>query len=244
MLDHSVVQSALEPFFKEELITDVLHVVKSGKEATVYCCEAHVDTGAELLAAKVYRSRNDRTFKNDAIYQEGRAALLDRRTRKAVEQKSRFGRETQFSTWLGREFDTLRLLHAAGADVPKPYAHSSGAILMEYVGDHEGPAPALKKVRLDPDEAQPLFDRLIQNIGIWLLCGRVHADLSAFNILYWEGSLKVIDFPQAVDPSQNRNAYMLLQRDLENVCSHWSRYGLAADPRLMARDLWRKHPPR
>ena len=42
--------------------------VKSGKEATVYCCQAHPSTGAKLLAAKVYRSRNNRSFKNDVIY--------------------------------------------------------------------------------------------------------------------------------------------------------------------------------
>src|SRR5579872_5090423 len=68
-------REALEHFFTEGLITGVLHVVKSGKEATVYCCQAHPSTGVELLAAKVYRSRNNRGFKNDAIYQEGRRIL-------------------------------------------------------------------------------------------------------------------------------------------------------------------------
>jgi len=71
---------ALEPFFKERWISEVLHIVKSGKEATVYCCRAHPDTELGLLAAKVYRAREDRSFKNDAIYQEGRV-VLDKRLR-------------------------------------------------------------------------------------------------------------------------------------------------------------------
>src|SRR5262245_49212255 len=76
--------AALEPFFRQKWISEVLHTVKSGKEATVYCCRAHPDTEMDLFAAKVYRSRDDRSFKNDAVYQEGRM-ILDRRLRRAVE---------------------------------------------------------------------------------------------------------------------------------------------------------------
>ena len=38
--------SSLEHFYEEDLITDVLHVVSSGKEETVYCCAGHPATGA------------------------------------------------------------------------------------------------------------------------------------------------------------------------------------------------------
>jgi serine/threonine-protein kinase RIO1 len=90
LTEQDPVQEALEHFFTEGLITGVLHVVKSGKEATVYCCQAHHSTGVELLAAKVYRSRSHRGFKNDAIYQEGRL-IRDGHVRRAVQNKSRFG---------------------------------------------------------------------------------------------------------------------------------------------------------
>ena len=233
----------LEPFFKENLITGVLHLVRSGKEATVYCCEAHPDTGRELLAAKIYRSRDDRSFKNDSIYQEGRV-ILDKRMRKAFQKKSRMGREVQFSSWLGHEYETLRSLHAAGADVPRPYAHSGSAVLLEYIGDRLSPAPALREVSLAPEEAPPLFDRLLRDIETWLSRMTIHADLSPYNILYWEGRLITIDFPQAVDPRYNPNAFSLLERDLRNVCKHWSRYGVQADPSRLAYDLWRRHVPR
>ena len=38
-----------ESFYEDWLITEVLHVVKSGKEATVYCCRAHPHTGEKLI---------------------------------------------------------------------------------------------------------------------------------------------------------------------------------------------------
>src|SRR5919201_1326632 len=118
--------SALYAVVAEGWISDVLHEVKSGKEATVYCCRAQPRAGVDLVAAKVYRSRHRRTFKNDAIYRKGRV-IGDKRVRRAVERKTAFGREAQFGLWVGHEWATLSLLHAAGADVPRPITRSSRA---------------------------------------------------------------------------------------------------------------------
>jgi RIO kinase 1 len=66
----------------------------------------------------------------------------------------------------------------------------------------------------------------------------VHGDLSPFNVLYWRGGVKIIDFPQAVDARFNPNAFFLLRRDLENVCHYFERFGVAADPDRLAGQLW------
>lgn len=232
-------QSLLEVFFEEGLITDVLNVVKSGKEATVYCCQAHPSTETEFLAAKVYRERQNRSFQNDAIYQAGRV-ILDKRLQRAFNKKTRKGREVQFTSWIEHEFQTLNLLYAAGADVPKPFACSNSAILMEYVGDEQQPAPILNKVSLAPTEAELLFEQLLSNVELWLGCDRIHGDLSAFNILYWQGSVKIIDFPQSVDPHLNPNAFSLLVQDLENLCKYWAKYGVQANSLEIAEELWRR----
>lgn len=228
--------ATLEPFFERELITDVLYVVKSGKEATVYCCKAHPSTGQNLLAAKIYRSREHRTFSNDTVYQQGR--FLDRRVQRAVAARSRKGLVAMFSSWIEHEYETLHLLYAAGADLPRPLAQVGRAMLMEYIGDHEHAAPPLSRVTLVRDEVRPLFRRMLHNIELWLACDRVHGDLSPFNILYWQGQLKVIDFPQAVHAQINNHSFELLLRDVENVCSYWGRYGVQANPRRIAEDMW------
>src|SRR6478672_9584531 len=64
--------SSLTPFYDQHLITDVLHQANSGKEATVFCCEAHPSTGEHYLAAKIYRPRMFRSLRNDAIYRFSR----------------------------------------------------------------------------------------------------------------------------------------------------------------------------
>ena len=229
--------SSLDAFVAEGWISDVLHEVKSGKEATVYCCRAQPRAGVDLVAAKVYRSRHRRTFKNDAIYRKGRV-IGDKRVRRAVERKTAFGREAQFGLWVGHEWATLSLLHAAGADVPRPVTCSSNAILMEYVGNVHDPAPLLNDVSLARDDAHNVFTRIMRNVELCLAHNVVHGDLSAFNILWWEGNVTIIDVPQAVDPRVNPNARDLLARDIDNVCRYFSRSGVRADPARLAARLW------
>jgi RIO kinase 1 len=219
------------------LITEVLYLVKSGKEATVYCCKAGPKLGTELVAAKVYRPAQNRNFKNDTIYQEGRV-ILKERVRRAVGKKTRFGREAHFALWIGYEFEHLKMLHKAGAATPQPYRLAESAILMEFLGDHQQAASILNRISLEPEEVQPLFGFMMREVELWLKCNLIHADLSPFNILYWEGQLKVIDFPQAVDPRFNPNAYSLLERDIDKLCHYWTRYGLEADATQLAKELW------
>ena len=59
-------------FYREQIISDVTRLVKGGKEANVYACTAHPATGLEMIAAKLYRPRELRHLKNDAIYKAGR----------------------------------------------------------------------------------------------------------------------------------------------------------------------------
>jgi hypothetical protein len=79
----------IRTFFEDGWIDEVLFPVKSGKEATVYCCRASKDRGDAYFALKAYRQRQHRNFRNAAIYQEGRV-LGDARTTRAVTSKSRF----------------------------------------------------------------------------------------------------------------------------------------------------------
>jgi len=122
--------SALDTFSDDGWIAEVLYEVKSGKEATVYCCRADSSKGGSLVAAKVYRARQNRLFKNDAVYQEGRE-IRDRRMRRAFTRKTSFGREVQASAWTGHEFQTLSLLHAAGAAGARPHPPAAEDILFE-----------------------------------------------------------------------------------------------------------------
>lgn len=233
LLPYDVIAS----FYDEAWITDVLFPVKSGKEATVYCCRAHPSRGMRYIALKLYKDMQSRGFRNDAVYQEGRFRRETRVVR-AMRTKTDKGRAFQFSFWLGHEYETLTRLYNAGANVPRPLAAGENGILMQYLGDAESPAPPLHGVFLMPDEAERLFASAMRNVELMLASDLVHGDLSAYNMLYWQGKLTIIDFPQAVDPRFNGNALMLLQRDIANLCRYFARCGVQADPARLAADLW------
>jgi RIO kinase 1 len=239
---------ALQKFYDDNLISDVLYIVKGGKEANVYCCQAHPSLAHPLLAAKVYRPALLRQLKNNAMYKEGRAILgddgkrmRDQRSMRAIKMKSTYGSHLSITSWIEHEFQTMRLLFEAGADVPEPLTQFVNAILMEYIGEAGNPAPLLQDVSLSPDEAEYLFRRVMQNVEILLRHNRIHGDLSAYNVLYWEGEIELIDFPQVVDPHRNRNAYDILSRDIERICQYFARQGVEENARDLTRDLWEKY---
>ncbi|MDQ6661735.1 MAG: hypothetical protein M3Z24_12320 [Chloroflexota bacterium] len=241
--------SSLTPFYEQKLITDVLHEAHSGKEATVYCCEAHPSTGVQYLAAKIYRPRMFRSLRNDAIYrfsriqrdEQGQAEHGNNRRGSAATRKTERGRAAQVASWIEYEYQTQRLLFAHGANVPRPFAQVGNAVLMGYIGIINEPAPRLNEVELPQEEAQPLFECILRNIELALVHGRIHGDLSAYNVLYWEGEVILIDFAQAVDPYHNSDVFSLFVRDVERICQYFADYGITSDPGELARQIWSDH---
>lgn len=252
---------SLEDFYTQELINDVNAQVKGGKEANVYRCAANPATGVDWLAAKVYRPRIFRSLRNDKQYRQGRPTLTndgrpakatDTRLFRALGKKSSFGVQVAHTSWLMYEYTTLQFLYAVGAAVPKPIAASANAILMGYVGDGHGAAPTLNEVRLETAELLPLFHKTVANIALMLRYGRIHGDLSAYNILYWDGDITLIDFPQVVNSTVskethflgsrvNPDAYAILQRDIERVCDYFKRQGVACEPEQILDGMWGRY---
>ena len=239
---------SLGDFYEHQWISDVLMRLKGGKEASVYLCRSGPAVEAPLVAAKVYRPRALRNLKNDGQYRAGRGdldesgnAIVDDGALHAMKKRTTYGEELRHQSWIAFEFQTLEMLHAAGADVPRPYAMEKNAILMDYVGDLDSAAPTLNSVTLDSEEVQPVFDRVIRNIDLLLANQRIHGDLSSYNILYWEGDIVLIDFPQVVPPDANPVAWTIFLRDVTRVCQYFASQGLKRDSRKLAADLWTSH---
>jgi RIO kinase 1 len=229
------------------MLEEIIGVVKSGKEATVYSCRAGERLGGGWVAAKVYRARIVRQFANASTYNAGRLRSrgmrdgIRSREIRAIQNKSRLGQELSFGKWVADEWETLQLFHRNGVSVPEPLTMTERIILMEYVGDGDGPAPLLADADMSREEAQNVFASLIGEIELMLSCDRVHADLSPFNVLYHEGRARVIDVPQAVDARFNPNASALLDRDVERICQWASRHGLASEPWRVSREMWGRY---
>lgn len=239
---------SLGPFYDEQWIDDVVQIIKGGKEASVYLCRANPSAGTELMAGKVYRPRSLRNLRKDHIYREGRSRLdadgleiIDERQHRAINRRTAYGQELMHTSLIEHEYRTLQVLSAAGCDVPKPHASDHNAILMEFIGDEQMAAPTLNGIHLDLKQAQILFERVIDNIELMLKNNRVHGDLSAYNILYFEGEITLIDFPQSINPNRNPNAFSIFQRDIIRICDYFSIHGVKVVPMKLAYDLWLNH---
>lgn len=241
--------ASLRDFYQQQWFDDIIRLIKGGgKEASVYQCLANSTSERQFLAAKVYRPRKFRQLRNDSLYREGRLHLddegheiHDEGALHAIAKRTRIGMGILHTSWIGHEYQTMQILHDAGADIPKPLASGNNAILMEYIGWDDMAAPTLNTVKLSQPEAKLVFEKVIQNIEIMLQNQRVHGDLSAYNILFIDGDIFLIDFPQSLNPVENRSAYAIFRRDISRLCEYFQGMGLNCRPQQLAEDLWLKH---
>jgi len=224
-----------------EGLVEVVSRLKSGKEADLYL----VRHAGEVVAAKIYKERQARSFHNNAAYKEGRVAG-NSRTQRAMDKGTRFGRAAAEEAWKEKEAETLFKLHAAGMRVPRPVLFVEGVLLMELVIDAAGyPAPRLIDTVVPREHAAAHYADVRAQMVKMLTADLIHGDLSPYNVLLaWNGPT-IIDFPQVVGAAHNQQAARFFLRDFEAI---W-RFFAAIDPALNARradgeEIWRAYERR
>lgn len=219
---------------EEGLLDEVIGQLMSGKEATVYV----VRCGDAIRCAKVYKEANQRSFRKNASYQEGRKVKNSRQAR-AMEKGSRYGRKMQEEVWQNAEVDALYRLAAAGVRVPQPHICFEGVLLMDLVVDAEGhAAPRLNDVELSAELALEYHTLLVNQVVRMLCAGIIHGDLSEYNILVGEGGPVIIDLPQAIDAAGNSNAAEMLERDVINLRTYFSAFAPALKDTQFGKEIW------
>ena len=185
-----------------EGIIDAVHArLMSGKEATVYVVERE----GHLGAAKVYKTRDERTFKKTASYVEGRNQTRNSRDRRAMQNKSTYGRGLIEDNWQGMEFNALRAAFDAGVRVPEPYFLYENVLFMELLVDGAGaPASRIADFVFTAEEATALHQEVFLQVKTLLGTGRIHGDLSAYNVLMAAGGPTIIDMPQVASDQDNQ----------------------------------------
>ena len=238
----------------EDFVDTDLGMLKTGKEAEIRVVErSRLDgSGRHLLAQKRYRPRTishkgelqalgfERapTFRNDLVYRDGRNYGKRSRDRRAVETMTNYGKELVKQKWLGHEYEVMRTLWEAGATVPYPVSYDDhGGMLLEYLGDEVAAAPRLAQARLGRGDAELAWVQLREELRVLIEAGWVHADLSPYNVLWWQRRVWLIDFPQAVDLVQSPHGFEFLHRDVSNVSRWFERHGVDVDAELVYAEL-------
>ena len=226
-----------------------LGTLKSGKEAEVFLLERRYAGGSTtLLAHKRYRPRRPSPgelrelgfkkatgYRHHATYRAG--WFLRSRDRRAVEHGTDHGHEVIEHLWPVQEMEMLERAWASGASVPYPVERTVDGVVMEFIGDADEAAPRLAQAQLSATQLASAWEQLVESLSSLTGAGLVHADLSAYNMLWWGDRLVLIDLPQAVEFTTNADAPELLHRDLANVAAWFERRGVAVDVEALYGEL-------
>ena len=190
-------------------------VISAGKEARVYWAKGPENND---LAVKIYLTVTAEFRKSIWKYIRG-----DPR----YEWIGNLPRHRLIMAWARKEFSNLKRMYSAGVRVPKPICFYQNVLVMEFIGKNGIRAPLLKEAiewgELEKiEEAERVFWDIVENIRImYRRAGLVHADLSEYNIMLWNGEPYIIDVSQAVR-IDHPYAHSFLYRDVYNIVKFFS----------------------
>lgn len=212
VFDHACLH-VLQHLIGESVFATLDYPVSTGKEAVVFHASTADGSGK---AVKIYRISNS-TFKTIFVYIEGDPRF--KRVKRAT-------KPTLFA-WAQKEYLNLVRMQDAGVRVPTPSRVEANVLVMDYVGDDTMPAPLLRNVELDDPEA--VLDDVIENLRGIRKAKLVHADLSEYNLLFWDGKVFVIDVGQSV-PLDHPRADEWFKRDIANMARFFHRLRVNVTP--------------
>ncbi|MCK4717801.1 MAG: serine protein kinase RIO [Thermoplasmata archaeon] len=215
VFDHRALMT-LSKMISNGVLDTVDFPVSTGKEGNVF--KATSGDG-EALALKIYRTSNA-NFKAITGY-----ILGDPRFHGVSNNKRRL-----LTIWCLKEFKNLTRLHKVGVRVPEPLKAAGNMLLMQYIGDEKGPAPMLKQVNpISIPDPTGLYEDVMDNLSKAYQKARlVHADVSEYNILYWNEEPWIIDLAQGV-LVDHPMAETWLERDVTNLCTYFNKLGVDAN---------------
>ncbi|TFG08850.1 serine protein kinase RIO [Candidatus Heimdallarchaeota archaeon] len=193
------------------IIKDIGFCVSTGKEANVY---HGIGYKGEELAIKIYRTTTAE-FKRNWMYVEGDPRFKGYKK----------GTYAFIYTWARKEFKNLKRMNDAKIRVPVPITVDKNVLVMEFIGKKEKSAPLIREAKLK--KPHKIYGQIIDFIfKLYDDATMVHADLSEYNILFFNKKPVFIDVSQSVLIA-HPYAPAFLYRDIQNINRYFS--GLRVD---------------
>jgi len=129
--------------------------------------------------------------------------------------------------WAQKEYKNLVRMEDAGVRVPTPERVLDNVLVMAYIGDESTPAPSLREVALESPAS--VYQDVVANLRAIRKSRLVHADMSEYNLLWWQDRVVVIDVGQAV-PLDHPHAEEWFRRDVANIARFFKRLRVDTTP--------------
>lgn len=218
--DHATAEFGVDEFTRlllykminKQLLERVNGVISIGKEAVIL----HADSDEAYPEAPVPKECVIKVFKTTLSEYKQR----DKYIKDDYRFKDRIGKQTTrkiIQLWAEKEMHNLVRLQKAGIPCPEVVALKKHVLVMSFIGKDHNPAPKLKYAILDEAECAVAYEQVIEGMKKLYEKGNlIHADLSEYNILWYDDTCYFIDVSQAVEPS-HENAFHFLMRDCDNI---------------------------
>ncbi|CAB3252907.1 unnamed protein product [Arctia plantaginis] len=195
-----------------------------------------VSTGKEaiVLHANGDPSYPDLTVPKECAIKVFKTTLNEFKTRdKYIEAdyrfKDRFSKQNPqkiVHLWAEKEMHNMLRLKKIGVNCPDMVCLKKHILVMSFIGKEGIPAPKLKDVMFKPEKWQSVYNEVEDAMHKMYNVGRmIHADLSEYNILWWDDKCWYIDVSQSVQPEHPHGLEFLL-RDCRNIVNFFDKKGV------------------
>ncbi|XP_067833754.1 serine/threonine-protein kinase RIO3 [Heptranchias perlo] len=203
------------------ILENINGCISTGKESVVF----HANGGSmddkivpRECAIKVFKTtlnefRNrDKYIKDDYRFKDRFSKLNPRRI---------------IRMWAEKEMHNLARMQKVGILCPEVVVLKKHILVMSFIGQDQVPAPKLKDVKLSTEDMKQAYYQVLHMMQqLYNECQLVHADLSAYNLLWYMGKVWLIDVSQSVEPTHPHGLEFLF-RDCRNVSQFFQKSGVA-----------------
>lgn len=194
------------------ILKDYNGILSTGKEAIVVHANGETSnpdlTVPKECAIKVFKTTLNE-FKTRDKYIEADYRFKDRFTKQNPRKVVHM--------WAEKEMHNLWRLKKIGLNCPSMVCLKKHVLVMSFIGMDGKPAPKLKDVMLKPDKWQSVYNEVVDAMHkMYNIGSMIHADLSEYNILWWDNKCWYIDVSQSVQPDHPHGLEFLL-RDCRNI---------------------------
>uniref|UniRef100_H3C7K7 Serine/threonine-protein kinase RIO3 n=2 Tax=Tetraodon nigroviridis TaxID=99883 RepID=H3C7K7_TETNG len=227
--EHSTAEQAVDPrtrllMFKlvnAGVLEKINGCISTGKESVVF----HADGGSleerqvpDEVVLKVFKTTLNE-FKNRDRYIKDDYRFIDR--------FSKLNPRKIIRLWAEKEMHNLTRMKKARISCPEVVLLKKHILVMSFIGKDHVPAPKIKDALLSSEDLKKAFYQVLHVMqALYRECNLVHADLSEYNILWFEGKVWLIDVSQSVEPTHPHGLEFLF-RDCRNVSTFFQKRGVA-----------------
>ncbi|KAH8391962.1 hypothetical protein KR215_010892 [Drosophila sulfurigaster] len=226
----------LYKLINNQILEQINGIISTGKEAVIL----HANSDASYTGTNEHGHGNGVLMPPELLPKECAIKIFkttlnefkqrDRYIKDDYRFKDRFSKQNHrviINMWAEKEMHNLMRMQSIGLNVPDVVVLKKHVLVMRFIGDNHNAAPKLKDARLTVAELSCAYEEIVAAMHkLYNEAKLVHADLSEYNILWYEDKCWFIDVAQSVEP-EHPSALEFLMRDCGNIVNFFEKRGLS-----------------